>query len=104
MTMFKTVTISKSALINLGDYQNEKVEVSLSYEVEPGETVEQATAKVADEARKLLIREMEPVLEQLPDYRARGWRDILGVPAPVDDEEDDALRRSGYIDEDSDDL
>lgn len=79
---FKTITIGKALTINAGDYQNQKLEVSMTYEVEPGETVEEATQKAADQCRTLLLRELEPALQGLPDWRARQWRDLLCIPEP----------------------
>lgn len=76
------VSLSKSVLVNMGDYQNEKVEIGITYEVEPGETVEEAHAKVADQCRSLLARELEPVLNSLSPWRAKPWRELLGLPVP----------------------
>lgn len=105
--MFKTITISKGVTVNIGDFQNQKLEVSVSYEVEPGETAEAATQKVADQCRTLLLRELEPVLNELPGWRARQWRDLLGVPEPelvpgVYVPADDELDEDDWDDEDED--
>lgn len=80
---FSEIRLSRSAVINLGDYENRKAEVVVTYTVEPGETIEAATEKTVDAARTLLAHELEPTLARLSTREANRWRGLLGIPEPV---------------------
>lgn len=85
--MVTSIKISKGAVINIGDYSGVKVDVEITADVRGGD-VTTAVEEAIAELSAALSAQVEPVLAELPEFRANHWRERLGIekyPEAVDD-------------------
>lgn len=79
----QTIIIRREVVINLGDYQNERVGVEVTYTPEPGETPAQAHQSASALTDVMLRNEIEPVLEGIPAFRRESIMKTFGVGQPA---------------------
>ena len=63
------ISLRKSVLLNLGDYQNCKIEAGGEYELGEGDTSESAHVALGQELDRVLLAEATSALENMPSFR-----------------------------------
>lgn len=77
-----TITIHHEITINIGNYQNRKVGVGMTAELEDGESWHEASAQLSAQVAAALAAEAAPIVNTLYGFAARDWRERLGIEEP----------------------
>lgn len=80
------ISLRKSVLLNLGDYQNCKIEVSVEAEVDEGQSFSDARLKAGEALDEALWNEISEPLAALPSYRRNAILNATNLQAAWENE------------------
>lgn len=80
MATVKAISVTYGRKLNLGDYNQAHLEITLEAELVPGESLENATADLWRDAKESVKQQAMPLIKQ---QQARAETAFAGLPADV---------------------